>query len=130
MIRVVLESFVDDIKETLDLPKNFDIYNLLEKLNGNIVYTTKLRIGIDAEIESIGWKDNKPIFTILVDEKLSESRKRMALARQLGHIFIHLDFLDDELWKRNIERFIYIKEMYDYDNRKEEASLFAFYLLN
>lgn len=54
----------------------------------------------------------------------------MALARQLGHIFIHLDFLDDELWKRNIERFIYIKEMYDYDNRKEEASLFAFYLLN
>ena len=124
-----IEQYAEKIHNALELKEDFGIESIVNGLGGKIE-TGKLSPGIWAKISDFSW-DNKVKFSITIsNDTITEERKRFSIAHELGHLFIHMDFLDDSKWKENCESGINFNRSEASDSRKEiEANTFAAALL-
>lgn len=114
-----LEEYTENILIQNDMYKvPVDLIKIAS--NNNIdVYHSELDSKISGAIKYDRHKDK---FTILLNEKDSEFRKRFTLAHELGHYFLHLDLLKSEE--------IHVDTLYRIPGEKEkEVDYFAGALL-
>lgn len=123
-------QYAEKIHNALGLEEDFDVEDVVIGLGGKIE-TCKLRPGIWAEMCDFSCDENKYKFNIKISsDTIKEERKRFSIAHELGHLFLHMDFLDDSKWKENCQSGINFNRSEASDSRKEiEANTFAAALL-
>ncbi len=100
-----LEKFVQDIGGELEIkPLQYDIDGMIEKTDGGFV------ISLNA------------------GKTVTEERKKFTLAHELGHLFLHMDFLDAEKWdnSKDYQDSVYARNGYseeEYDAHEFAAAL-------
>lgn len=118
-----LEDFASDILIQNDMYKiPVDLIKLANNFNIE-VYQSELENKVSGAIK---YDKNQDVYTILLNEKDSENRKRFTIAHELGHYFLHTEILkSDEILVDTLYR------MKSDENREleKEADYFAGALL-
>ncbi len=71
-----------------------DFKKFIEECRGLLSEDSQLPISSSGTIEKI--EDNK--FKITIPENEPETRKKFTIAHELGHLFLHMQFLSEEKW--------------------------------
>lgn len=126
MNRASIERYAKQIYNVLRLDKNFNIQDVVKNLGGTIEEDS-LMPGVIAEISDLSCEKQRRSFKIKIsDSNLLDSRKRFSIAHELGHLFIHLGFLDDEKWKKCCnDQIVYRRQEYCTGIMEMEANAFA-----
>lgn len=104
-----------------DLEPGFEIEELVERLGGRIEYVWKP--SIDAYIQK-----DQDLFKIVVDSTKPVLRQRFSIAHELGHLLLHLNYGNNEVWN-NIEEADSRIFRFGHDAQELEANEFAAELL-
>ncbi|MSR92272.1 ImmA/IrrE family metallo-endopeptidase [Inconstantimicrobium porci] len=122
----IIEEYAERINNTLNLENDFDIENVVIGLDGTLEETT-LNSGVIAQLTDLSDEEDKPKFKIQISDLIvSEQRRRFSIAHELGHLFIHLDFLNEEKWANNCRKsIIYHREEMSTGIEETEANTFA-----
>lgn len=125
--RRAINDFVEDLRKKANLGVTItkdELIDLISKLGGKVDFA-ELSLDIDGKIEKK--QDN---FLITLNKNvISEERQKFTLAHELGHLFIHMGFLNDKKWKKEkefIDSTFYRK---GYSREEYEANEFAAALL-
>lgn len=121
----IISKFAEDIHDRLNLSRNFDIISLVKGLGGK-VEECSLPTGVLANI-SANSKDSSFTFTIQISNTThTEARKRFSIAHEIGHLLLHMNYLDTEKWNKNIcEGKIYNRSGVGKGREECEANSFA-----
>ena len=102
--RDAIQKFVDEI---LDFFSDFDVEGypvdverIVELLNGKILDDLEDPIA-KGRIEYI--KNKKYEFVIHINKIQDERKRQFTIAHELGHLFLHMDFFDEEAKKMHTE---------------------------
>lgn len=93
-----IESLAKIVRETFDIKSpvtKFKLQEIVEELGGDLEY--KRDMIYDAKIERAGDK-----FLVLVNDTKPELGQIFSIARELGHLLLHMKRLDEDYWKNNI----------------------------
>lgn len=82
----------------------------------------KFSVDPDDKISGAIFKD-WDVYKIFVDEKDHANRKKFTIAHELGHYFLHRDYLDQEAWIIDTRDTILFR--HGYSERETEANKFA-----
>lgn len=82
-----------NLVKSLGLKNGFDIEKLVRELGGRIIYVNDP--DIDAYLEKHGEG-----FRIYLDINKGRKRQRFSIAHELGHLFLHLDYLNRDYWEK------------------------------
>ena len=125
--RRAINLFVEDLRNKARLGKVLstkDLMNLVTQLGGE-VKVEYMSLDIDGKIERKG--EN---FIITLNENISnDKRKKFTLAHELGHLFIHMGFLNPEQWNNETEFVDSTFYRQGYSREEYEANEFAAALL-
>lgn len=114
-------SIAQLLVEKLNLKNGFDIITLVKQLGGKVIFVDD--IYMDAYLE----KDGNG-FVIYLDSSKSSKRQRFSIAHELGHLFLHLKYLDQSYWSSlSVESSRVYR--YGHDVEELEANEFAAELL-
>lgn len=83
----LIKIIADLLHEKAQLTDDFDIENLVKRLNGLLVYTVKT--DVDASIQ-IGTSEDEYKFVITCRDDMAPKRQRFSIAHELGHLFLHM----------------------------------------
>jgi len=121
-------NFVNHLRKKANLKKVLntkDLINLITVLGGKINFKD-MSFDIDGIINNIN--ENK--FEIILNKKFLDNKKlNFLITHELGHLFIHMKFLNPKIWQENFE---YIDSTFyrqEYIREEIEANEFAFELL-
>jgi Zn-dependent peptidase ImmA (M78 family) len=125
--REQINKLAEKIRTEANLPVPLtteSIENFVQKLGGNLEYK-KLDKDLDGCITKI--EDN---FTITINESnyATEERKKFTLGHELGHLFLHMKFLNEDEWNssNDFEDKVYGRNGYteeEYDAHEFAAAL-------
>ncbi|AMX00398.1 ImmA/IrrE family metallo-endopeptidase [Rummeliibacillus stabekisii] len=91
--RKEINKFSEQLSEILELTPPIDVYELVKKLDGDIVYAEDAD-GKEAKIEKCENEDYN--FRITLPHNTSPLRDRFTIAHEIGHLFLHMGYLVDE----------------------------------
>lgn len=95
--RDIINNIAEQIRLLLNIKENkFDIENIVKILNGSI---TKNHYNLDEAAITKSSDDN---FEISLSDVSNYQRIRFSIAHELGHLFLHMHYLNEEKWN-NIE---------------------------
>ena len=114
-IKVIVSSLIKILK--IDCPVNLD--KLVSTLGGKIDYNI-----IDNCADGMVTKNSNGEFVISLSENQSSERRRFTIAHELGHLFLHMGFPNDD-W--NPKKKIFFR--YGYSELEYQANEFAACLL-
>ncbi|MBE6048601.1 MAG: ImmA/IrrE family metallo-endopeptidase [Clostridium sp.] len=122
----IIEKYASRIHDALQLEDNFDIIKVVTGLGG-ILEEGPLNSGVVAQLTDLSDTGNEPKFKIQTSDLIvSEARKRFSIAHELGHLFIHLGFLESEKWSENCKKsIVYHREEMSTGMEETEANTFA-----
>ncbi|SPZ51266.1 Domain of uncharacterised function (DUF955) [Sarcina ventriculi] len=95
--RDIINNIAEEIRVLLNITKNkFNIETIVKDLNGNIIkdYSSFNEVTIT--------KSSDDNFEISLSDVSNYQRIRFSIAHELGHLFLHMNYLDEEKWN-NIE---------------------------
>lgn len=95
--RDIINNIAEEIRVLLNITKNkFNIETIVKDLNGNIIkdYSSFNEVTITKSLN-----EN---FVIYLADTSNYQRLRFLIARELGHLFLHMHYLNEEKWN-NIE---------------------------
>lgn len=125
--RNAINQFVEDLREKAQLKKTLsmeNLINLIKQLDGEVKFDY-MPLDIDGKIERKG--EN---FIITLNNNISnEERKKFTLAHELGHLFIHMGFLNPKQWQKEPEFIDSTFYRQGYSREEYEANEFAAALL-
>lgn len=123
---LVIEKYASQVHAILKLEDNFNIKKVVTGLGGTIEEGF-LNTGIVAQLTNISNKKSEPSFEIKISNLIdSEEKIRFAIAHELGHLFIHLGFLDEKKWSENCKlSIVYHREEMSTGIEETEANTFA-----
>lgn len=104
--RNYINKMAEILYKELKLTPNFNIEDVVRQLNGEIVHdddSDNVEISIDDFDAKIS-KDNsneESEFIITISDSKPEVRRRFSIAHELGHLFLHMNFLKEQLWNKN-----------------------------
>ena len=121
-----IEKYASQVHAILKLEDDFNIKKVVTGLGGTIEEGF-LGTGIVAQLTNISNKKGEPSFEIKISNLIdSEEKIRFAIAHELGHLFIHLNFLDKNKWLKNCQKpIVYYKEEISIGVKEAEANAFA-----
>ena len=125
--RRAINTFVEDLRQKAQLNETLsmeDLINLVRRLGGEVKFDY-MPLDIDGKIE----RKNENFVITLNENILNDERKKFTLAHELGHLFIHMGFLNPEQWKNEKE---YVDSTFyrqGYSREEYEANEFAAALL-
>lgn len=125
-IRQYINELGEKLYRMLNLEPNFNINEVVENLGGRLELVDNLG-DVSARIEKISRNipNNTEDFLITVSESDPLTRRRFSIAHELGHLFLHMDFLDDKKWNENNGVKDSIKYRYGHSVEETEAHEFA-----
>jgi Zn-dependent peptidase ImmA (M78 family) len=92
--RNIINDIAVNLRDALDInSEDFDIVKTVIEIGGEIEYTDDFF----QEEEAVKKEDGS--FLIRINKNYPEARQRFTIARELGHLFIHMKFGYDE-WDR------------------------------
>lgn len=95
--RDIINNIAEEIRVLLNITKNkFNIETIVKDLNGNIIkdYSSFNEVTITKSLN-----EN---FVIYLADTSNYQRLRFLITRELGHLFLHMHYLNEEKWN-NIE---------------------------
>lgn len=122
-MKAVIQDVTEQCIKTygLDIPED-DIDTIAAKLGGVVIHSDKLSRFQDARLFKYNASSKKdPDFIIVVPAALPEKQIRMMAAQELGHVFLHMKYLDKEAWKDIPEGYMYKTNNVDKEETKEFA---------
>jgi len=125
--RKSINLFVEDLRQKAQLNKKLDmdnLINLVTQLGGRVKFDY-MPLDMDGKIERT---DDKFIIT-LNENILNNERKKFTLAHELGHLFIHMGFLNPNQWQKENEFIDSTFYRQGYSREEYEANEFAAALL-
>lgn len=90
--REQINDLAEALRNACELTTPVDMQATVNRLGGKLIYIAEG--DYEAKIERRG--DG---FVISLLEHASENRIRFSIAHELGHLFLHMGFLDDEKWQ-------------------------------
>lgn len=118
-----VSNFAEEIHQKLDLQRNFNIEELVGKLGGRIE-ECKLPTGVVAQIATC--PETSDFIIKISDDHSVVARKRFSIAHELGHLFLHMDFLDENKWEENVRNnTMYNRSGISVGREELEANAFA-----
>lgn len=122
-----MKKVIQDVTEQciktygLDIP-NDDIDTIAAKLGGLVIRSEKLSRFQDAKLFKYNASSIKdPDFIIVVPAALPEQQVRLIAAREVGHVFLHMQYLDKEAWENIPDGFMFKTNNVDEEEAKEFA---------
>jgi len=106
------------ILDNLNLKPGFDIAKLIKEFGGEIERTYQSHdIGCYVVKENRGFK-------MYLNSTYNERKQRFLIASQLGHLVMHMYYLDDYVWQniKNLDSRVY---RFGHDQQELEANEFA-----
>lgn len=91
--RDIINNIAEEIRVLLNITKNkFNIETIVKDLNGTIIkdYSSFNEVTITKSLN-----EN---FVIYLADTSNYQRLRFLIARELGHLFLHMNYLDEEKW--------------------------------
>lgn len=119
----LIEDLTRDIRKTYNIPVPVtDINPIVQKIGGTIIQDPELGMYSDARIRKSGMES----FEISVPLQQPEILRNITVARELGHLFLHMRYeIDEGLWNLQTE-----DDCFKTDSETEqEAEEFAIALL-
>ena len=89
--RTQIQDLAEAIREESGIATPVDVFAAVESLGGRLKMVNNTDYEAKIEKEGEG-------FLITLNEDVSEGRLRFSVAHELGHLFLHMGFLDDEKW--------------------------------
>lgn len=126
-LKVAIRQYAEKIADIFapGEPVGQDIYEFVNKLNGEI-REQELKIWADGKLE-MAPDGCKKDFIIVVSPNQSKSRQNFTIAHEIGHLFLHTNYLEDVV---NHKRVVFDDFYRDGDSEKEyQANEFAANLL-
>lgn len=77
--------------------------SLINALGGNLKQDDELGLASSGKIE----KNEDKGFSIIIPSSEPETRKKFSIAHELGHLFLHMDYLNPEKWEEVKEGTVY-----------------------
>jgi Zn-dependent peptidase ImmA (M78 family) len=101
------------------------LQNFVYELGGTLEYSE-----LDEDTDAIIVRNNNNNFNIRLNNlnNVSEERKKFTLCHELGHLFLHMNYLDEDAWNDsdNYEDTVYARNGYseeEYDAHEFAAAL-------
>ena len=99
--RDLINNIAVKIRNILNITTdNFDIKTLVEELDGNLVFND---FSINEAIITKSSSDSPNAFEIMVNNNYNSQRIRFSIAHELGHLFLHMQYLINPDEWNNIE---------------------------
>lgn len=94
--RIAINRIAEEVRRVLAIDPNetkVELEDIIEHLGGEIVYDV---MSLD---DAFVLKDSPNSFKIVVDKWGYDTRNRFSIAHELGHLFLHMQYLiNDEVW--------------------------------
>lgn len=90
--RAHIHELAEAVRKECGVDTPVDMSMAVERLGGRVVFDPY--VDYEARIEK-----NGDGFLITLKEDPREARSRFSIAHELGHLFLHMGFLDDEKWQ-------------------------------
>ncbi|WP_394897200.1 ImmA/IrrE family metallo-endopeptidase [Clostridium paraputrificum] len=118
--------YAEQIHNVLGLENDFDINELVKGLGG-VIEKDNLNTGVVAQLSDLANEEGKPNFKVKISNQvMTEGRKRFSIAHELGHLFVHLDFLDKSKWAEHCkDSIVYYRGEITTGVEEVEANAFA-----
>jgi len=123
LVRKISERYLKTVTEEMGICDKYpvNVSDIIKYLHGNI-------IEYEDEGSSDGYikytnQENPPSFEICLKKIANEARRRFTLAHELGHLILHMDFLDKEARKGYDES--YYRTIKNYTEKELQADEFA-----
>ncbi|AYD39607.1 ImmA/IrrE family metallo-endopeptidase [Clostridium fermenticellae] len=100
---------------------------LIKQLGGKIVHDNSIQSFIDdfdAKIVKANYDDEEQFIVTIADFK-HMNRKRFSMAHELGHLFLHMNFLKKDYWCNNLDAVGSERYRYGHSMEEKEADEFA-----
>lgn len=115
-----INALADTVREALGLTVPVDVEKAVSLLGGHLK-------DIDSEPNPEAYvekKDDK--FEVGIDRGLAPNRRRFSIAHELGHLFLHMGYLIDEVKWKDVTRYEEsIKFRFGFSEEEYEAHEFA-----
>lgn len=93
--RDLISNIANEIRSILNInTDNFNINDIVNSLNGSIVNDS---FSLD---EATIVKSSNENFTIHLNNTSNPQRARFSIAHELGHLFLHMNYLNFDEWER------------------------------
>lgn len=101
-----------------------DIISVVDALGGMVIYDSSMGVYTDAKLKKTNRAatDAGIYFVITVSSKQSEEDIRYEVAKNIGNLFLHMDYENESVWKSNASD-IYYRPKQKRD--EEESKVFA-----
>lgn len=101
-LRQVINEIAELVRKiyTVDGPVS-DIDSVVSRMGGRVIEDPIIYDFSDGQIRKIGDSE----FEIIVSPFQSLERRNFAIAHELGHLFLHMDFMtDSDKWRKQSEK--------------------------
>lgn len=98
-MRNYIERLASDIREAFDIPVPItNMESVVRRLGGSIMFDNNMLISdVDGKLRKQGEG-----FIIIVNSEQTDRRMNFTIAREIGHLFLHMGYIiDEEMWNQN-----------------------------
>lgn len=123
-----IEEFATKIRNALDVKTPVNLEQVVDELHGKIKVIGPGSSEKEAYIKPLAkyFGDKEPskhLFEIGISDEVSENRRRFSIAHELGHLFLHLELLQEDNWNSKVD----CKQVYNrYGSGVKENEAHAF----
>ena len=113
--RQEINAFAEHVRRVLDQPSPVDLFETVQRLNGNIE-----RVTFDNGVAGQIIRNGQDSFTIYIEKSHPPNRQRFSIAHELGHLFLHMGYMVDPKKWASVGTYM-DSAMYRFGHSEEES---------